>query len=373
MFTNLYPDNEFCQPAFDDLPSVDNPPGLDITPLDYPTEWDDWVEEDMATTTNSTSNQDEKCFRLMDLPVEIRLEIYGWLHLVTPVRHAQLAAWYPTPHYRPYVLSPVFQTTVQIKTAEEEQEEREELEANFEAAKAMGMEIENIESLRPAALDPDFDAMRDLLSPFRPLGALPSALLRANKKIYHEARCIPFETNEFIFVNWFSSGLWAAKAFTQNIKPWQRTGLRYIRLEMMHSDFKDTKNWEGLCSGWADAVVGLRLKLDITGNNVDKKEEGFALSKAMRNRDMKTFLSHGLARISSLEKLELELKTAEMNNAEKVEWCEELQELLREEGLKVGVTCTEEVPVPFIFTLDPWKRKIIFERHGMDEMGEAVS
>ncbi|KAL2017671.1 hypothetical protein VTK56DRAFT_1885 [Thermocarpiscus australiensis] len=76
-----------------------------------------------------------------------------------------------------------------------------------------------------------------LLSPHRPLGYLPSSLLRTCRRVYAEARAVPFHENEFVFVAWFSSSvLSAARAAVGALAGSQRTGMRFARLEVRVRD-----------------------------------------------------------------------------------------------------------------------------------------
>jgi len=78
--------------------------------------------------------------------------------------------------------------------------------------------------------------MVPLLSPYRPVAYLPSALLCTGRQIYLECRTIPFQANEFVFITWFSSGLSAARGFAGALKPWQRETMRFARLEIQARD-----------------------------------------------------------------------------------------------------------------------------------------
>lgn len=57
-------------------------------------------EDEIETVTTST--EDEAPFPFMELPLEIRLQVYRWLHLMTPITLTQFAPWYPNPVYRSY-------------------------------------------------------------------------------------------------------------------------------------------------------------------------------------------------------------------------------------------------------------------------------
>ncbi|SPJ79564.1 uncharacterized protein FTOL_07955 [Fusarium torulosum] len=250
----------------------------------------------------------------LSLPLEIRLQIYHWLHLMCPVRHAQLAPWYPTPVHCQYIL------------------QRVDPEASSEDTSSK----HNKES------------RRELLSPYRPLSGLPAGLLRTNLQIYREARMIPFTHNEFVFVNWFASGLWAARAFTRALAPWQRAALRYVRLEVLARDVvvggAGREEWRVLCTEWASGVRGLRMKMVLGASMSVVTEPAFGGGAGRRAEAARRWVGEGLGLMARLERVEMEVVAREMSDAEKIEWCEVLQEELREGGLqRVVVVCTEKV------------------------------
>ncbi|GKT91935.1 hypothetical protein Ct61P_09785 [Colletotrichum tofieldiae] len=183
----------------------------------------------------------------MNLPFEIRLQIYGWVHTMHPVEHAQLAPWYPTPIQSAYFLRLV-----------KPEVRAEDLAGTETASKAKSAHDDDKMDLKQEEL---------LLSPHRPVSGIPTALMCANKQIYNECRTLPLHANEFVFVNWFSSGLWAARAFTRGLEPWQRNEMRFARLEMLGRDFTGPalKEWVELCGHWALGLRGLRLKVLIGG------------------------------------------------------------------------------------------------------------
>ncbi|KAH6951165.1 hypothetical protein BKA56DRAFT_625959 [Ilyonectria sp. MPI-CAGE-AT-0026] len=172
---------------------------------------------------------------LLSLPLEIRLQIYRWLHLSSPVRQLPLAQGHPTPIHCQYILRRV---------------------------------------VRDTDFSPDYDTSPSttcLLSPYRPLSVLPTSLLQTNSQIYHEARLIPFMYNEFVFVNWFASGLWAARAFTRALAPWQRSAIRFVRLEVLARDVlggAGCEEWRALCKDWAASVRGLRMKMVLGSSTI---------------------------------------------------------------------------------------------------------
>ncbi|KAJ4261536.1 hypothetical protein NW762_006963 [Fusarium torreyae] len=261
-----------------------------------------------------TVDKTETKLTFMSLPLEIRLHIYHWLHLLCPVRHAQLAPWYPTPVHCQYILQPV--------------------DPDDESGRA--------DSKRKT--EPELG----LLSPYRPLSGLPTNLLRTNRQIYSEARLIPFTQNEFVFVNWFASGLWAARAFTRALAPWQRAALRYVRLEVLARDVvvggAGREEWRALCSEWASGVRGLRMKMVLGASMSVVTGPAFGGGVGQRAEAARRWVGEGLGLMVRLEKVEMEVVAREMADTDKIEWCEMLQEELRAAGLeRVVVVCTEKV------------------------------
>lgn len=284
--------------------------------------------ESRAMVTSKTSNEEKNKsrFRFLDLPVEIRRQVYYWLHVMSPVCHAQLAPWYPIPVYSHYIVSPI-------------------TERSLNAPERNAMEEATCPPRHPSPEEQK--ELDEMLSPFRPLSALPSSLLRVNSKIYFEARDMPFEHNEFVFVNWFASGLWAAKAFTDKLSAWQRERMRHVRLEMIYRDFtkKGYEAWVSLCDAWAPSVRGMRLKIIFTSclfadKGPDSKGPGEGEDRAAQ---LRKWIGPGLKKLVNLERLELEMMTEDMDNAMKVEACRGLEEMLREEGMNTVVVATKKV------------------------------
>ncbi|RSM01979.1 hypothetical protein CDV31_011123 [Fusarium ambrosium] len=252
----------------------------------------------------------ERKLTFLSLPLEIRLHIYHWLHLMSPVRHAQLAPWYPTPVHCQYILRPL----------------------DHEAVPEGGDGIE----------------AQGLLSPYRPLSGLPTSLLRANSQIYNEARLIPFSQNEFVFVNWFASGLWAARAFTRALAPWQRGALRYVRLEVLARDVvvggAGREEWRALCGEWASGVRGLRMKMVLGASTATVSGPSTGGAVGPRSEAARRWVGEGLGLMGQLERVEMEVVARGMSDEDKLLWCEKLERELREGGLRwVVVVCTEKV------------------------------
>ncbi|TQN72477.1 hypothetical protein CSHISOI_02992 [Colletotrichum shisoi] len=279
---------------------------------------------------------------LLSLPLEIRLQIYGWVHAMHPVEHAQLAPWYPNPIHSAYFVRLV------------------EPEGEIEDLAVAGTRT----IARTTGCDDDKGPQQSevLLSPHRPLSGIPSALMCANRQIYSECRALPLHANEFVFVNWFSSGLWAARAFTRGLQPWQRGEMRFARLEMLGRDFTGPalKEWIELCGHWAAGLRGLRLKVLIGGgifeptatfaaldDNAEAQATGLGLRTA-RPGPRPEWIEQGLKRLGALRRLEVELSVLDWGDDEKVAWCVELGRILNEgrpeEGReKIVVSCVERL------------------------------
>ncbi|TDZ13383.1 hypothetical protein C8035_v004284 [Colletotrichum spinosum] len=266
----------------------------------------------MATRSNSEVTSDSP---LLNLPLEIRLQIYGWVHAMHPIQHAQLAPWYPTPTYSSYFLQQIHKPDKRAEnTAHGEGNPRE-----FERATTDG-----------------------LLSPHRPVCGLPTALLLTSNKVYNECRDLPFHTNEFVFVNWFSSGLWAARAFTRGLRAWQRAELRYARLEMLGRDFVGPalEEWKELCGEhWATGLRGLRLKILIGGGIFEPTASFASLKDGAERRALDItkmkgpqpeWIARGLCRLEKLEEIEVELSVLDWDDGDRLEWCEALEQMLNE-------------------------------------------
>ncbi|KAF5598484.1 hypothetical protein FPCIR_3047 [Fusarium pseudocircinatum] len=280
-------------------------PYLEIVPIN---------EAVPRTMSRFATEQADNKLTFLSLPLEIRLNIYHWLHLMCPVRHAQLAPWYPTPVHCQYILH-----RVDADTATKEDK------TNRDEQKDLG-----------------------LLSPFRPLSGLPTSLLRTNRQIYSEARLLPFTQNEFVFVNWFASGLWAARAFTRALAPWQRGSLRYVRLEVLARDVvvggAGREEWRALCTEWASGVRGLRMKMVLGASTSVVTGPEFGGGVGRRAEAARRWVGEGLALMERLERVEMEVVARDLSDVDKLEWCETLQTELRDAGLgRTVVVCTEKV------------------------------
>ncbi|KAI1497663.1 hypothetical protein F5X99DRAFT_358961 [Biscogniauxia marginata] len=303
-------------------------------------------DETESVTAESTisSSQDggDDIFPFLRLPFEIRQEIYRWLHLMSPVKQAQLMPWYPAPIHKAYVLKGI---------GERRQSEPLGLWDNPEALNLLGLLMGTpvTEADAPRAGLPP----RTLLSPHRPFGRLPPALLTASRQIYHECRELPFEENEFVFANWFASGLWAARSAVEALRPWQARRMRWVRLELLARDIAGAAfapEWEELCRWWGRGLQGLRLKIASAAGAAEEEEEGRGATPIAAVRDADGaplgWVAGGLALLRGLRCLEVELVAAGWDDQAKIEWCRDLEEALNEsrdsvDDDPVRVVCVE--------------------------------
>ncbi|KAF7538283.1 hypothetical protein G7054_g3036 [Neopestalotiopsis clavispora] len=294
-----------------------------------------------CVSEDSTMNM--KPFPLMELPFEIRMQIYRWIHLAHPIKQSQLTPWYPMPVYNHYFLKIVQPG----KSATADGANTSALGNTTTSNRQDGNEAEEMA----------------LLSPYRPLAGLPSALLRANKHIYHEVRDLALIENEFIFVNWFSSGLWAARSFAKSLQPWQRASVRQIRLELLSRDLTGTyaDEWRELCELWSTGLRGLRLKILCGGGAFGSwVADGLPRrgSPAVRvwddNGKILHWIEHGLARLEQLLRIEVEIAVAEWDDAQRARFCCNLEDALHEVRSRpssspirrVSVLCVERCGKP---------------------------
>ncbi|KAI4869802.1 hypothetical protein F4820DRAFT_366855 [Hypoxylon rubiginosum] len=301
----------------------------------------------------ATSSGNETPFPFMDLPLEIRLEVYHWIHLMTPIGPTQSKPWYRNPANGAYYVKSV---TLDSEEAPEASEAPEVLD----------------DAPRPKSSSST--SALPLLLPCRPHCYMPTAMLRANKQIYYETRELPFLENEFVFVNWFTSGPWAARSFMRGLQPWQRETMRYARLELLSRDLseKHSKEWTELCESWAPGLRGLRLKIlngGGGGGGADGEGGVFGIGTTVsgglswavvglpqrdappvqiRNEEgrMESWIEKGLKHLRQLRYLEIELAIADWDDKTKLEWCEDLEVAVNESKLDmepyVRVSCVEK-------------------------------
>ena len=315
---------------------------------------------DMGSAGDGSTMEDETRAQasLLTLPVEIRLQIYHWVYLMSPILQRDLAPFLPAIKHSAYYVR-------RVVTAGDE--------------------------------DWPPTRTRPPLRPDRPYSHMPSALLQSCRQVYDEARRVPFAGNEFVFPVWFTSGVEAARAVTRALQPWQADALRWVRLEVLErhlvtgrwsspdaeeykrgdADRSRPARWAELCGLWAGGVRGLRLQIRArgpgegtdTGNSSssssssssaggqltrkegEEEEEGATDGDGDGDGDGSaaaaawSWVRDGLARMAALRTLEVELDDADRSAADKIAWCRRLGEELGREGrADVEVVCMEKDP-----------------------------
>lgn len=175
------------------------------------------------------------------IPFEIRLQIYKYVLQDHPIHHAHLA-----PLAAPVNFSKLnteqFHTTIfqpaaiSLPNTITNNHLHPDLATGTVLTKREYGEVEPqlISSLFPVS-KPTSLASR-MTFPSRVRGKIPTALLVSCRQVFEEARCIPWEENTFVFVNWFWSGVYAARQFTRGLRSWQSDILRYVGVEVLSRD-----------------------------------------------------------------------------------------------------------------------------------------
>jgi len=224
-------------------------------------------------------------------------------------------------------------------------------------------------------------------------GYVPAALLRSCSQVYEEARMLSWEVNEYVFINWFASGVYASRAFLRALKPWQRKAMRYARVEVLGRDLKDSwvanmvggraggGEWIDLCSLWSggefgDGLRGLRLGIkghvghsmpgtqpiqdgpatvgDIIvthgqndANTITGQSSKTCITPKDRNiLDIEAeWVTSGIKQMKNLRWLELEIEDDGITRDIKVQFCLDLGAALSSVGRKVDVTYVEKITI----------------------------
>ncbi|RDW89714.1 hypothetical protein BP6252_01746 [Coleophoma cylindrospora] len=163
-------------------------------------------------------------------------------------------------------------------------------------------------------------------------GKLPTGLLASCKQIYEEAHRLPFESNAFTFVNWFWSGVYAARQFSRcTLKPWQRGALRRVGVEVLARDLMNSgrscHEWVDLCQLWK-GVKELRLGICGPLESPSSVDENLLDPAA-------SWICKGLCAMDGLRTLDIGIETASLEREEKLLFCRRLEVVLnaeREEG-----------------------------------------
>ncbi|TAQ88154.1 hypothetical protein B7494_g3541 [Chlorociboria aeruginascens] len=255
---------------------------------------------------------------LLTIPLEIRLHIYTYILHDNPIRHAHLAPM------NSYVLD---------KNIEKELCTTTILSEGRSPHTTTWLRIQN--------------------TPPPVQNKLPTSILLTCKQIYTESRALPFHTSTFSFVNWFWSGVYAARQFSQGLKPWQRHEIRWINVEVLGRDLlrngwadiggaeesgllkclhgTKAEEWEDLCN----LLKGLwGMKLGIKGNyggkdgneDSDSAEQVEMTSEGIFDTNQEWI--RGLLSMDSLRWIELEIEDENTGRGEKLRFCRDLEHTL---------------------------------------------
>lgn len=244
------------------------PPIKDQPPLPPPPKPP--TNQTTPTTTNTTLPP-----TLLTLPLELRLQIFTHLLALHPLPASPLPADYPSPPSHAYFLAPIIPLPL----------------------------------LSPGTTT----------TTTRPLCHLPTALLLTSRQLYLESRLLPFQTNEFSFVTWFSSGLSAARAVLAGWAGWQREGVRFVRVEVGLGELEGGAGvWEGVFG--EKGLVGLRgLRLGV--------DVGEGMGEGLRGiGEGKWGWVEGLRGMRGLSVVEVEIGgRSEEEVGEWEDWCMEVE------------------------------------------------
>jgi hypothetical protein len=282
----------------------------------------DRIQGDRTSTIQKdviTSHHDERTSQniprlsFLDLPLEIRLQIYAWVHILHPFKYRELAPGYPSPAIKPYHTTHLLPPPANCTPTPE----------------GTATPPEPIHSSPP------------LLSPDRPFAYIPTSLLLTNRQIYHEARETPYLDNEFVFPSFFSSGLSAAGVLVRGATAWQLDALRYVRLEMKLGDLRNDKktvmSWGALCEGLA-GVRGLRLRVFPDEVLVLGLVRSWEVGKEEVEEGLVRELGGGLRVMRALRQVEVEVDGVGEEESEfVVDLCRGLQMFLDKRGQARGV------------------------------------
>lgn len=307
---------------------------------------------------------------LLALPFEIRLQIYTYIIASHPASHSHLAP--------AHVIQPITSSAYFLRAINNDTTQEAGLFANTQKTHTYPFPTPITAVTTPASTI-------TLALRGSGCGRIPSSLLRTCKQIYEEARLLPFEQNAFVFINWFSSGVYAARGFMRGLREWQRHALRYARIEVLRRDLENSwvpsmaggrlgsGEWNDLCGLWSGdretgegGLWGLRLgikgriggsaegiAIDGTDGNVQVMEMGtggdyVAISKlydtGLLNVDAE-WVADGLCHMKALRWLEIEIEDEDIPKEKKVEFCVELgKNLTEKQDRKVEVLFVEQLP-----------------------------
>jgi hypothetical protein len=299
----------------------------------------------------------------LSLPLEVRLQIYSYILESNPAKHAHLS---PPPTYPPATSSAYFLKAITTSLPSPENK----LEGSTEPEPFPSTP----QAVLTSSLPPTLKGTG--------CGYIPTALLRTCKQIYEEARMLPWEQNEYAFINWFCSGVYAARSFMRGLKPWQRESMRWARVEVLRRDLEDswvatlfggrpeTEEWKNLCYLWSgdvetgerglwglrlgikgrvgtyvvgeavDGSGGVSLIIEELGNGGADIDDHQNMQKGILNVDAE-WVTQGLAQMKALRWLEVEIDDNDISQDAKVDFCVNL-------GRKLSDIAERRIDVLFV-------------------------
>jgi hypothetical protein len=242
----------------------------------------------------------------LDLPLEIRKEIYIYILLAHPISHPDLAKL-PDPKSD--------SLTNELLPHEKINQAFKPLGVSYPS---MGREKE----------------MRMVL------GKMPTALLLGNRQIYYEVRGLPFELNTWNFAAYYGSSLGTAARWARKLRAWQRRDIRWMAIKVLPKDLLGVEEicgslgvgeWISFREEWSNVRI---LRVEIASTFVDEEVE-------VDERVRHPILNVGAEWIQGLELMKnlryLELGVEEGLAVEvKREFCGNLEEVLNKDRLEGG-------------------------------------
>ncbi|KAF4630432.1 hypothetical protein G7Y89_g7699 [Cudoniella acicularis] len=289
----------------------------------------------VSIATNRREEEAPKeCKLLTTIPLEIRLQIYGYVLASTPARHAHLA---PLP-------SSTSNSSHDHKTHT--------------------AELPNFSS--PSRSYPTTLSSSSSFSTSSQLSKIPTSLLLSCRQIYNETRHLPFEQNVFTFVNWFHSGLYAARQLSRGLREWQIERVRWVEVEVLGRELVgewDRGNavsmevsygcaeWKEVCGLWGGkegegGVRGLSLRVRgscLSGGLGGRKkmknwwdvervgaEQGLGGGERIVLDVSATWVLSGLLQLRCLRFLELEIDDSNVERNVKIQFCRDVETAFRD-------------------------------------------
>jgi hypothetical protein len=298
----------------------------------------------------------------LTIPLELRLQIYSYVLIGHPIHHAHLAPLDPPTTFEGMNSSDFL--TARLATSPSHPQETE-----------VRTLITHLSSPSPSAETADLHFLYPISHPRmvsgrchqRIQGKIPTALLASCKQVYAESKMAPWEQNTFTFINWFWSGIYAARQFSRSLRPWQSDAMRFTGVEVLGRDLRvdgmrrlgggigvaGLGEWWELCRLWK-GVWGLRLgvkgavcekrKVEVDGTVGWNGELGTVDEQLEPDNGIldvnAEWVQHGLLQMKELRWIEIEIEDEDVSRETKIAFCGQLEEAFnqlavwREEDVK---------------------------------------